>query len=428
MLNQTLVLIIASMLAVALFAAQVRAQADTGAAASNAPAANTPAANARPQQQRGPRIATGSQPTVNSDGTVTFKLIMPNAQKVTVGGDFTVTGDVEMTKDDQGVWSATVGPLRPDMYGYNFNVDGVGMPDPNNTIPKVGVIWFASQFLIPGPESEFLMPREVPHGEVHEVWYHSPQLKVDRRVIVYTPPGYDATASTTYPVLYLLHGHGDDETGWTNAGFANVILDNLLADGKAKPMIIVMPFGSTSREFLINPPRRPGGPGGPGAGAGAPGANGGGAAARPPGPNGEILMAQTELLDNIIPMIEKKYHVTADREHRAIAGLSMGGGQSLTIGLNHLDTFAYVAGFSSAVGNNTAYEDFLSHPDQDNQQLKLLYLCVGDKDRLSEPNANFEKTLTEKGIKHQWRLAPGYPHAWTLWRVCLHDVAVQLFQ
>jgi enterochelin esterase-like enzyme len=357
------------------------------------------AAEARAQTRP---TTVGTEPKVGEDGFVTFHLNAPNAKGVKVGGDFSLDS-VAMTQDAQGTWSARVGPLRPDVYSYNFTMDGLDLPDPNNSTPKVGVIWMASQFLVPGEAADFLMQKDVPHGELRTLWYHS------RPLIIYTPPGYDESGNPLYPVIYLLHGYGDTETGWTNAGRANFIMDNLIAAGQARPALIVMPFGHPSREWVIGKPRQLMGT----------------AAARAY----NVDFMQADLLANVIPLVEKNYRVIADRSGRAIAGLSMGGYQSLNIGLKNLDKFEYVAGFSSAIKDGIGgFASFLSRPDAANSQLKLLWIGIGDKDDLLGGNRQFEQALTEQGIKHEWVLTPGYGHAWTLWRVYLRDVIPKLFR
>lgn len=357
------------------------------------------------------RPTAGSMPLVNADGSVTFKLYAPNAKEVSVSGDIALD-PVAMNIGADGIWSATVGPLKPDMYGYGFIVDGQSMPDPNNDTPQVGVLWFFSQVLVPGPEADFLTVQNVPHGQVRHLWYYSRQLDMTRGLIVYTPPGYETATDQRYPVLYLLHGHGDDENGWTNVGQANFIMDNLLAAGKTKPAIIVMPFGHPSRQWVIDRARPlPGG------------------ATTRPGDMTVMPIIQTELLDNVIPLIEKSFRVKADAADRAIAGLSMGGAQALTIGMNHPDEFAYVAGFSAGLPADVkpAFAGPLANPDQVNSQLKLLWLGVGDKDRLLKVNQDFEQVLTDRGIKHEWVVTPGYKHSWTLWRHYLRDLLPRLF-
>jgi enterochelin esterase-like enzyme len=354
----------------------------------------------------------GSMPQINGDGTVTFKLFAPNAKQVFASGDFALK-PVELTKDSEGIWSTTVGPLAPDMYGYSFNVDGQGMPDPNNTTPQVGTIWFFSRFVVPGPRADFLLCQNVPHGQLRQLWYYSDALQMTRSVIVYVPPGYDDSLDQRYPVLYLLHGYGDDETGWINSGQANYIMDNLIASGKARPAIVVMPFGHPSRQWLIDRERHS---------TTTPGT-------RPSGDPAQVAVLGPELMDSVIPLIEKTFRVKADVQDRAIAGLSMGGRQALEIGLTHLDRFSYVAGFSAGLPKDMSpiLASFLANPDQANAQLKLLWLGVGDQDRLLVPNQNFDRLLTEHGIKHEFVISPGYPHAWTLWRKYLRDLVPRLF-
>jgi enterochelin esterase family protein len=336
---------------------------------------------------------------------------------VSVHGEFDLHS-VAMTQDSAGVWSVTVGPLMPNIYGYGFTMDGLNMPDPCNTFVRVGSLAFESQVEVPGEEEAFLAIRNVPHGELHVHWYHSNELDTERRVLVYTPPGYESSAIKDYPVLYLLHGMGDDEGFWTSVGRANFIMDNLLAENKAKPALIVMPFGHASRNIMGL--RHPAG-----AGPGAPPRD---------APSMDTVfgvhMLETDLKENIIPMVEHEYRVSKDRNHRAIAGLSMGGYQALAIGLNNPQLFAYVAGMSSALVGpkfDTVVQPFLSDPEKANREMKLLWLGCGGEDGLLSVNQQFEHTLTAKGIRHEWHETPGYAHWWTLWRVNLRDLMPQLF-
>jgi enterochelin esterase family protein len=365
-------------------------------------------------------------PEVHPDRTVTFRIPAPNAKQVTLSGEFD-HHPVAMTKDDAGVWSVTVGPLKPDIYGYGFSVDGFNTPDPSNTFVRVGTLAYESQVEVPGLEEDFAAIRNVPHGVVHVHWYHSTALNTERRVLVYTPPGYESGATKTYPVLYLLHGMGDDESFWTSVGRANFIMDNLLADGKTKPALIVMPFGHASRNIMGF--RRPAAPP-PGAGSSP--ASAGGPPRNPPsmGAMFGVEMLETDLKQNIMPMVEHEYRVSKDRSQTAIAGLSMGGYQSLAIGLNNPQLFAYVAGFSSALVGpkfDSQVQPFLSDPVKANSDLKLLWLSCGGDDGLLAPNQAFEQTLTADGIHHEWHVAPGYAHWWTLWRVNLRDLLPKLF-
>jgi enterochelin esterase family protein len=347
-----------------------------------------------------PATAQVASPDVSPDRKVTFRLRAPNAKDVKVDGDWTKK-PVAMAKDDKGVWSFTSQPLEPNLYGYFFIVDGANIADPSNTFMRVGTKNIKSQVEVPGDRAEFLAVRNVPHGALHDHWYYADALKATRRVVVYTPPGYDPAAAKTYPVLYLLHGSGDDETYWTQVGRANFIMDNLLAAGKVKPALIVMPFGHPSRE----------------AGAGK-GKGGGGPA-----------FMEKDLMENVIPLVEKEYRVTKDADHRAIAGLSMGGNQALTIGLNNLSRFAYIAGFSSGggAGKATTFKSLLADPDKANKQIKLLWIGCGQEDGLFASNQSFEKLLTANNIRHEWAATPEYGHVWTLWRLYLRDLLPKLF-
>jgi enterochelin esterase family protein len=269
-----------------------------------------------------------------------------------------------------------------------------------------------SQVYIPGERAEFLAVRDVPHGAVHEHWYHNSELNTERRVLVYTPPDY--SSGKTYPVLYLLHGSSDDEGFWTSVGRANFVMDNLLAEKKTKPALIVMPFGHPSR----TPPRR----GGPGAATNA-------AAGGLRGGLFNTTMMENDLKQNVMPLVERTYHVGKKPTQRAIAGLSMGGSQSLTIGLNNPQLFAYVAGFSSALRGNLeeSFAGLFADPKKSNQNYKLIWVGCGDKDGLLGGNTNFAALLASKGIRHEWTATPDYAHEWTLWRRYLHDVLPKLF-
>ena len=254
-------------------------------------------------------------PEVLPDHRVTFRLYAPNAKEVAASGDWRTVDTAstgKMDKDERGVWSLTIGPLRPDFYTYSFSVDGQPMPDPKNVNLKVGVASLQSIVGVPGEEAEFEAERRVPHGAVNMIWYLSSTLDRQRRLHVYTPPGYE-TGREKYPVLYLIHGGGDNDSDWTSIGRANFILDNLLADKKIPPMIVVMPDGSTARA-AIAPIFRPGGRGGPEAGMA-----------------GDRF--GDDLMGDIIPYVDGHYRTLATRDKRALAGLSMGGLQVLWFGL-----------------------------------------------------------------------------------------------
>lgn len=262
-------------------------------------------------------------PEVQADHRVTFRFKAPNAKVVQLSLEG--AKPVAMTKDDEGIWSVTTDPLEPDIYGYTFVADGVSLTDPNTPLRKQNLLWQSSAVHIPG-EGLPWEQTNVPHGTVQHHYYHSAIVGDDRDFYVYTPPGYDGHAKNKYPVLYLLHGFSDDASGWTQVGHANFILDNLMAAGKVRPMLIVMTLGYGAPEIV------------------SPDFSG--------FRNQEIRQRNVDkfkdaLITEVIPQVEKSYNVSADRNSRAIAGLSMGGAESLLTGLNNLDKFAYIGAFSS---------------------------------------------------------------------------------
>jgi enterochelin esterase family protein len=345
---------------------------------------------------------TVKSPEISPDGHITFRLRAPNATEVFVN----FSGRLPMTKDDQGVWSATTAKaFDPDYYGYTFLVDGVTVPDPSNPVVKSGVTGgFESQAHVPGPATLSWEWNDVPHGAIAHHFYHSKIVGDDRDFYVYTPPNYDAGGKTKYPVLYLLHGLSDDASGWTTAGRANVILDNLIAQGKAKPMIMVNTLGYGVPD-----------------------------AWRSLGP---------VLSDEVMPMVEKEYSVSKDRNSRAIAGLSMGGAETFYIGLNHMDQFSYIAGMSSAfvmypgasgggrgapLGPAVFANAFPGLDEKAAAKLKLLYIACGTDDGLLGVNRQFKEFLKSKGITFQDVETPG-AHTWMVWRRNLTEIAPMLFQ
>src|SRR5215471_14712686 len=266
---------------------------------------------------------------VKPDRSVIFRMRAPDATDVKVGGDFTQTPQA-LAKGEDGVWSATIGPLAPAIYSYTFRVNGVAVLDPVNPMIQLGERNSSSMFEVPGDGPAAYDFRNVPHGTVHINYYESKSLDVPRRIDVYTPPGYE-TSRSTYPVLYLLHGSGDTEAGWTAIGRANLIMDNLIADSKAKPMIVVMPYGRAREDVYLSPF---------------------GTAKTDP------AAFEHDLLGDVIPYVEKAYRIAAKPDERAIAGLSMGGGQALSIGLNHLDIFHSVGAFSAGIRNQNVEEQY----------------------------------------------------------------------
>jgi enterochelin esterase family protein len=338
-------------------------------------------------------------PEVHPDRRVTFRIYAPKASEVTVRGDWMDGPAVKLAKDDRGVWSATAGPLAPDFYSYAFAVDGVRTLDPKNPAIKQGVASLDNMFFLPGPEADFQDNKPVPHGEVRKAWYQSSTLGTQRRVHVYTPPGYDAGADK-YPVLYLLHGGGDEDSGWSTVGRAGFILDNLLAAKKATPMLVVMPNGSLPRP----------------AAAGAAGQD----------------RFANELMKDVVPFVEKNYRVRADRDGRAIAGLSMGGGQTLRVVVAHPDQFAYAAVWSAGIGRDpAAFEkqsaSFLGTADAVNARMKLFAITVGEKDFALAGSKALAEALKKHGIKHELHVSGG-GHTWINWRRYLNDFAPRLFR
>jgi enterochelin esterase-like enzyme len=373
----------------------------------------TALAQGQPPRQPTPNDTLIS-PEVLSDKRVTFRIYAPKSSEVTIRGDWMEgTAPVKLEKDEKGVWSATVGPLMPDFYSYAFIVDGVRTLDPKNTMIKQGVTSLDNMFLLSGSEVAFAENKPVPHGEIRQVWYQSSTLGMQRRMHVYTPPGYDA-GKDRYPVFYLLHGGGDEDSGWGTIGRAGFVMDNLLAEKKAKPMIVVMPNGSLPRPTNL-PPATPG---------------------VPPDPAVAAALQDrftNELMKDIVPVIEKNFRVLTGRENRAIAGLSMGGGQTTRVITSYPDQFAYVGIWSAGVNpqTNADFEKrnalFLSSADKLNKQIKLVSISVGDKDFALPGSKNLAELLKKNNIKHEFHLSGG-GHTWINWRAYLRDYAQVLFR
>jgi enterochelin esterase family protein len=373
-------------------------------------------AQAPPRREASPGDAVRS-PEVLDDKKVVFRIYAPKADEVTVRGDW-MTGPAEkLTKDDKGVWSATVGPLRADFYSYAFSVDGVKTIDPKNAMIKQGLSGLDNMVLVPGEEAKFQETQAVSHGDVRKVWYDSKTLGAQRRMHVYTPPGYDASAGERYPVLYLLHGGGDEDSGWSTIGRAGFIMDNLLAEKKARPMIVVMPNGSLPRPANVA--------------AATPGA------ARGPEFAAAMAGAQerftNELMMEIVPFVEKNLRALPGRENRAIAGLSMGGGQTLRVIVSNPEQFAYVSVWSAGIGGQNAGEwekrnaEFLSNAGKVNESVKLFSIVVGEQDFALQGSKNLAETLSKHGVKNELKLTGG-GHTWINWRQYLHELGPRLFR
>ena len=361
------------------------------------------------QRQPTPNDALKS-PEPLADGRVVFRIYAPKASEVTVGGDWIAQGlgaGGKLAKDEQGVWSITIGPLPADFYSYSLIVDGVRTLDPENPMIKQGFL--ENFFFVPGDAAAFQDNQVVPHGEVRKVWYQSTTLGAQRRLHVYTPPGYDSSR-VKYPVFYLLHGGGAEDSGWSTIGRAGFILDNLIAAKKARPMIVVMPDG--------NVPPPPGYPVDPAARA--------------------VFQERfaSELLKDIVPFVEKNFHVSTGSANRALAGFSSGGGQTLRTVALYPDQFGYVGVWSNGVGVSTAAtadfekrnEGFLKNPSRVNNGIRIFEIICGEKDTLALGGSkNLDEILTRYNIRHELRLSAG-GHTWINWRRYLNEFAPRLFR
>ena len=346
-------------------------------------------------------------PQLHVDGSITFRLRAPNAHEVHLNG--ISAKPLPMEKGDDGVWSATATVPGPDYYSYSFSEDGVAVRDPSNHVVIPNLNFGASEVHVPGPASLAWEENDVPHGEIHHHLYRSKVVGDDRDFYVYTPPDYDPAGRAMYPVLYLLHGFSDEANGWTEVGRANIILDNLIASGKAKPMIVVMPLGyGMSIPAIFGPKGQ-----------------------TPFGRNTEHEKNMTgfrdALLTEVLPRVEKSYRVLADRNSRAIAGLSMGGAESLYVGLNAPDRFSWVGSFSAGGLNEPFKEEFPKIEEKSNPPLHLLWIACGTEDRLIDPNRKFRDFLTSVRMKHTDIETPG-AHTWMVWRRNLAAFTPLLFQ
>ena len=363
-------------------------------------------------------------PEINADNTVTFRLHAPKAITVQLTGDC-VDGVVSMKEDSLGVWSYTTAKLEPELYSYSFIVNGMRMLDPSNIYQNRDVATWTSIFIISdqkGDKGDLYSVNKVPHGNLSKVWYESPTLKLTRRMTVYTPAGYDK--GKNYPVLYLLHGAGGDENAWSELGRAAQILDNLIATGKAKPMLVVMTNGNPNTaaapgewDFGMYQPSMGGGVQLPQAAA-----------------------SMDESFMDVVNFIEKNYKVAKNKANRAICGLSMGGGHSFAISKRYPTTFDYVGLFSAAVsvgqwGDRTPLIDRMNTNTEFNQQMaalfgakpKLYWIAIGKTDFLYQQNADLRKWLDSKGYPYTYRETDG-GHIWRNWRIYLSEFAQMIFK
>ena len=382
--------------------------------------------------------ASVQSPVVNPDGTVTFNLFAPKAVKVEVTGDFLPTtkqevpgfgiveqpGVAQLTEGQNGVWSYTTEKLAPELYSYTFNIDGMtGVKDPANIYVNRDIVSFSNIFIVSdaqGDKGDLYRVNEVPHGDIAKVWYDSPTLKTKRRMTIYTPAGYDKGGK--YPVLYLLHGAGGDENAWSELGRAAQILDNLIATGKAKPMIVVMPNGNTDTQaapgewsrgmyqpsFMRSVDQKP-------------------------------VATMDESFPDIIKYVESHYRVAKDKKHRAICGLSMGGFHSFATSKRYPDTFNYIGLFSAAVRmggdqQQSTYEALSTNKEVQQQLARLFaakpalyWIGIGKTDFLFQQNSDLRRYLDEKGYPYEYRETDG-GHIWRNWRIYLTEFAQKIFK
>lgn len=337
-------------------------------------------------------------PEIADDGRVTLRYYAPTAKSVEVAGNVTALNQ-KMARDPRGVWSVTVGPLPADSYPYRFVVDDAVVIDPVNRDVK-GWLWLDNLVHVTSPEPAIHQVQAVPHGQVHMHWYESPRLKQSRRLFVYTPPGYKAS-SDSYPVLYLFHGCGDDESAWTQVGQVQHLADNLLAAGKASPMVIVMPFGHdvlpTSPDFDRYDCMQ------------------------------NLEPVESEFFAGVIPVVEAEYRLRRGADHRAIAGLSMGGGQALRLGLTRSDQFHWIAGFSAAIKKHNLVTALTPLQDQLELEQPWIWLGCGTQDFLFDDTVAFDQWLSEHQIEHTTVIDDGN-HNWRTWRGYLQQVLPLLFR
>ncbi len=338
-------------------------------------------------------------PQVNSERRARFRIVAPKAQSVRVPE----WGGITLTKGEDGAWVGTTRPLDEGFHYYRINIDGADVPDPGSKF-FFGAGRWGSAIEIPAKDGDFYALKNVPHGQLRVNLYFSKSTNTTRRCFVYTPPDYDKNTSARYPVLYLQHGAGEDETGWGDQGRANLIMDNLIAAGKCKPFLIVMDNGGG-----IGPRR--GGPPAPGGAGGR--------------PRFDFSAFAKILTEELIPFIDANYRTLADQPHRAMAGLSMGGAQTRQITLAHLDKFSHIGMFSG--GSIAADDPALADPAAFVRKVKVLFVSYGSKERTAMAKANHE-ALEKKRIKNVYYESPDTAHEWQSWRRSLYQFAPLLFE
>jgi len=337
---------------------------------------------------------------IRADGQVTFRIPAPQATAVrfTSADVFNLGPKAQMTRDDHGVWETTIGPLEPGAYRYNFNVDGVQVADPQNSSISESNNHVSSLLVVPG--SKDMDTRDVPHGAVAQITYYSKSLGKFRRMHVYTPPGYEA-GSDKYPIFYLLHGAYDNDNAWPTIGRAGMILDNMIAAGQVKPMVVVMPAGHTSSVISLGGLRR--------------GAN--------PNQGPPTDEFSRDFLNDVMPYAESHYRVLTDRAHRAMAGLSMGGMQTHRITMANLDKFAYIGLFSGSTISPTEITDVPAFKSG----IKALFMSCGSKENTKGLQTSHD-ALEQAGIKSTIYISPDAQHEWRVWRNSLIQFAPMLFK
>jgi enterochelin esterase-like enzyme len=366
--------------------------------------------SANSQPPRGPLVIS---PQVLADKKVTFRYLAPLAKEVKLSAQFE-KAPVPMTRDSIGIWSVTVGPVRPDIYPYSFNVDGVTVMDPANSAFFPNERFKASLVDVPGFTPLIHSLQEVPHGSVTYEYYPSNE-NTTGSLVIYTPPGYDKNTSQKYPVFYLISGTTDTEETWFKVGRTNFILDNLIAEGKARPMIIVMPYGNTDARIAAqkNWPKP----------------------ADPIGRESADALRRAkdfeeDLVKNIIPYVDKNYRSIPNKDNRAIGGFSRGGGQTLRTAFGNMDKFSWICCYSSYLSTQemeTSYKAILDNPELTNQQLKLFWVSVGNEDFLYNQTAEFMNFLQSKKIKFK-SLVSGGGHTWMNTKLFLAETAQLLFK
>jgi enterochelin esterase-like enzyme len=380
----------------------------------SAPAIAQQTTSAQPVQRSAAPVplapAPPKSPQVDAEGNATFTLAMPNAAKVELHLEG-VRDPIPMMKSTDGAWTVTVPKLAPEYYGYEYMVDGTSVIDPHNITVKTSFLHNQSVFLVPGQPPMPWETADVPHGEVHHHFYYSKIVGINSEYFVYTPPGFDAKSGEKYPVLYLLHGYSDDPSAWTAMGKANVILDNLIAQGKAKPMIVVMPLGYGTMDMITK----------------------GWAVWRDPETTARNFRDYARVLyEEVMPQVKAQYPLSDKREEHAIAGLSMGGAETLLVGLNHTDDFAYIGAFSAGgINADNVGPLFPAITPQTGPQiqskLKVFWVACGMEDGLYPANQKFIAWFREQGMQPTAISTPGM-HTWMVWRNNLNNFAPLLFQ